>query len=378
MLMNNNDKIDNLIYNSFKNNSQTPNSFTNNIYKVNLKSSNERKYLKFDFSIKRIVFYIISILTISSGVVFAKDISNFIKNLFNDSVGVETAVENDYIYSVPEEIYCESEDTISRVDELIMDDYTLDINMMIQLDKTIDVTSFDTIRIPDLIIYDEMNNILFKNEDATINDSSQQYINSSCSIFIDNADKYIIYYTINISTDEEKLPKSKTLYIDFNNIEIQKDNKKYIVSGKWSNKIDVPEKFYNRTSQILKYNSCNNHKVYKDSLSAEVTETCTKFKLSMYWGNYEEELKKSEQIRQKNVNESLLIKDNAYIETDNGKKFYASQTSDVDGGYGLDANGHLNYWQTFNLTKFDLKDVKNIKVILETWNNEKIIIEFKK
>ena len=98
----------------------------------------------------------------------------------------------------------------------------------------------------------------------------------------------------------------------------------------------------------------------------------------MNWEDYEKDSQKSDEIRQKNVNDSLLIKDNAYIETDNGKKFYASQTSDADGGYGISANGHFKYWQTFNLTKFDLENVENIKVVLETWNNEKIIIEFEK
>lgn len=127
------DKIDNLIYNSFKNCNNIPDSFTNTIHNVKLKSSNNKKYLCFYFKIKKVIFYIISILAISSGVVFAKDISGFIKSLFNDSIGVETAVENNYIYSVPEEIYCESQSIISSVDELIMDDYTLDINMTLQL-----------------------------------------------------------------------------------------------------------------------------------------------------------------------------------------------------------------------------------------------------
>ncbi len=372
------DKIDNLIYNSFKNCNNIPDSFTNTIHNVKLKSSNNKKYLCFYFKIKKVIFYIISILAISSGVVFAKDISGFIKSLFNDSIGVETAVENNYIYSVPEEIYCESQSIISSVDELIMDDYTLDINMTLQLDENIDIEDYNNFKIPDLIIYDDLNNVIFKNQMASIDSPTQKYINSSCSIFIDYADEKYIYYTINISADEDKLPKSKIIYIDFNNIEFQNDNKKYTISGKWSNQIDVPEKFYSRTSQILKYKSCNNENIYVDSINAEVTQTCTKFNLSMNWEDYEKDSQKSDEIRQKNVNDSLLIKDNAYIETDNGKKFYASQTSDADGGYGISANGHFKYWQTFNLTKFDLENVENIKVVLETWNNEKIIIEFEK
>lgn len=369
-----NDDFDKFIYEKFEENNITPKYITDTILNTNLKMNSKKvAFSKMDL-IKKAAIYLTSIITISGGVVFAKDV---IKNLFNDNLGVQTAVENNYVHVVPEEIYCESNGATSRAKEMIMDDYTLDINMMIRLDKEIDITAFEKLRIPDLKIYDDMNNVLFKNKNAIINDETEKYINTSCSIFIDNADTNVIHYTINISADDEKLPKSKELYIDFNTIEVEKDNKKYIVSGEWNNQIKVPKEFYNRTSQVLKYVSCNNEKVYEDSVKAEVTETCTKFNFSMYWGNYKEEVEKAEERRKENINSSLLIKNNAYIETDNGTKYYAAQTSDVDGGYGLDTNGHLNCWQTFNLTKFDLKDVKTMKVVLETWNNEIIVMEFK-
>lgn len=365
-----NDEFDKKLFKYFQENKNVPQKTIDSIYTVNLSSKNNFIF----FNIKKIIITIISILTLSTGIVFANDITKFIKNLFNDSEGVNTAVENGYVYSIPENIFCTSNNTTSRVQEIIMDDYTLDINMMLSFDESVDITACDIIKIPDLIVYDDSNNIIFKSNNST--NTTSNYINSSCSIFVESADKYVVYYTLNISTSEEKLPKSKTIFIDFNNFEIGKENKTYIFSGNWSNKVNVPSKFYNRTSKILKYNSCTNNNVYKDSICAEVTETCTKFKVSMLWENYQEELEKSQKIREQNIMDSLLIKDNAYIELDNGNKFYASHSSDSDNGYGLDSNGHLNYYQTFDLTKFNLENVKKLKIIFETWNNEKVIIEF--
>ena len=48
------------------------------------------------------VFKIISVactcLIITTSIVFAKDIRNFIRNFFNTNKGIDTAIENGYIY----------------------------------------------------------------------------------------------------------------------------------------------------------------------------------------------------------------------------------------------------------------------------------------
>ena len=74
-----------------------------------------------------------------TGVVFAKDIGNFINNLFgyNASDGVQTAVENGYVKEV-EPAYIESDGIEFSVDSFLIDDYNLDINFKMKLSDKYD------------------------------------------------------------------------------------------------------------------------------------------------------------------------------------------------------------------------------------------------
>ena len=97
----------------------------------------------------------------------------------------------------------------------------------------------------------------------------------------------------------------------------------------------------------------------------------------MYWGDYETEHTRTEELRRKNILDSQIIKqEESYVENEYGEKFYSSQTSSDDGGYSLTTDGNLHIWQTFNLTKFNSTD--KLKVVLTTIDNEQIIIELEK
>lgn len=166
-------------------------------------------------NLKRIIAVIVSILTMSTGIVFAKDISKFAQKLFFDSKqGVETAIENGYIYSEEEENnqeketkIIESKNTNTRISRMIMDDYTLDIEMMIKIEDSIDLTGVEHIDFPDMIITDHMNNILycvnnekiksFCDEKGLPNDYEsikEFYINTSSNVFMKNVSEKICNY----------------------------------------------------------------------------------------------------------------------------------------------------------------------------------------
>ena len=49
---------------------------------------------------------------------------------------------------------------------------------------------------------------------------------------------------------------------------------------------------------------------------------------------------------------------------DNGEKFYISKSSDSDGGYGYTSDNKFKYWQTFDLTQFNLNR-RNLRFICE-------------
>ena len=71
-----------------------------------------------------------------TGVVFAKDIGNFINNLFgyNASDGVQTAIDNGYIKEV-EPTYIESDGIEFSLDSFLIDDYNFDMNLKIKIIK---------------------------------------------------------------------------------------------------------------------------------------------------------------------------------------------------------------------------------------------------
>ena len=117
-----------------------------------------------------------------SGIVFANDISTKIyENYFQTGNGVGAAIENGYIEEIDddhiaamERAYAKNEYTGEKVDgtltkikvdKLLMDDFnlsiTLDVELSEELDPIINSKNIKDMSMPDMVIYDENNNILF-------------------------------------------------------------------------------------------------------------------------------------------------------------------------------------------------------------------------
>ena len=97
-----------------------------------------------------------------TGVVFAKDIGNFINNLFgyNASDGVQTAIDNGYIKEV-EPTYIESDGIEFSVDSFLIDDYNFDMNLKIKLSDKYNVKEMQRLKPLDMKVIDENNEIVF-------------------------------------------------------------------------------------------------------------------------------------------------------------------------------------------------------------------------
>ena len=97
--------------------------------------------------------------------------------------------------------------------------------------------------------------------------------------------------------------------------------------------------------------------------------------LSPPWGNFEKWSNKTEEIRNKDVEASQLINfEKSYVENEKGEKFYSSKSSYA--GTGLTTDGYLRFWNTFDLTQYDMTD--KLKVVLITIDGNEITIELKK
>ena len=377
------DEFEEKIYNYFSNNKEVPQKIKESILNTDLKRGKK----SFNFKvIRNIIAAVMSLLTISTGIVFAKDISQFTQKMFFDNKkGLETAIENSYIYDSTDNVEIEAKKTNIRISRMVMDDYTLDIEMLLEIEENIEMTA-EHINFPDMIITDDMNKILYcmdndkiksfctkigKNtEYETIKEMS---VNTQSNIFMKDFDGKSGTIECNLTAGYDKFPLSQKIYIQLNTIEVEGKENKYTVTGNWKCSFSVPEMFVKRETSIYNVVSCNNDNVDTNLIKAEVYQTGMKFDMmSMYWGNYEEWSNKTEEIRNKDIMASQLIDfEKSYVENERGEKFYSSKSSYA--GTGLTTDGYLRVWNTFDLTQYDKTD--KLKVVLVTIKNEEIIIE---
>ncbi len=340
--------------------------------------------------IKSIAVACCMVLSIT-GVVFAKDIGNFINNLFgyNASDGVQTAVENGYIKNV-EPTYIESDGIGFSVDSFLIDDYNFDINFKMKVSDKYDSKIMQGAKLQDLKISDENGNIVFATMEVT-----EEIAKENGTLGTEKFDPLfwggysmggniieeneLIYHLVAYGSEEHKIPKAKKLNISFSKIFIKKDNNEKIIdttyTGDWNFKIDVPEDMYNRENIIYRYKTCND----KNIIVGYAILSNTAFKIEIPEITTD---KVDYEILHSNSPKSIFDKialGKEYVETSDGKIFEPARRSDGDGGYSLPAgesNKIINYSQTFNLTKFYATD--GLKVHIFTNKGEEIIIEYER
>lgn len=104
-------------------------------------------------------FYKVAIIIICcsifiSSVAYA---SYYIKNMFNNREGVETAINNNYIINGSGE-YQTSNNISIKANNILMDDYNLDINFDVKCEEELDIHN---IEFQSILITDEENRIIY-------------------------------------------------------------------------------------------------------------------------------------------------------------------------------------------------------------------------
>lgn len=325
-----------------------------------------------------------------TGVVFAKDIGEFIKNIFggNASDGVQIAVDNGYIENVNSD-YIDSDGIKIAVDSFLIDDYNLDINFKMKLADKYDSKIMQGATLQDLKIVDENGEIVF----ATMEVEQEMAIENG-TIGTENfvpqfwggysmggnitAEDELIYHLVAYGSDEHKIPKVKELNISFSKIFIKKDNNEKIINntytGNWNFKLNVPKEMYDQEITLYKAIKCNDENT---NIGEYGMLSNTAFKISIPESTTDKvDYKLLNSDSPKSIFDRIAFQ-KEYVETENGKRFETSSRSDGDGGYSLiKENTISNYSQTFNLTKFDATD--KIFVHIFTNKGEEIIIEYEK
>ena len=300
----------------------------------------------------------------------------------------------------------EDNETSVKVSELIMDDFTLSMTFDVTLsDKIKNIITAEEVmemNFPDMIIYDENNNILntvyennLKKLSNENNITPNQIVNSGVNIFTSEKNGNKVKVVYNFYTGGESVyPKSKELHIDMNKIKISKNetvmgDEEITIKGHWNFKVDGPEKMYNRQSvtYIQKSTTNQDFNVTSATLYNTGMEIGIKFKaekqmsskdiyssispeLGFYWTlNNEDELKSLDilnylerkarsnpEYKELSKNEMEKWKFDKYLTNSKGERFEFSVGPRENGSASIDENGIMTSTCMFDLTQYDATD----------------------
>lgn len=276
--------------------------------------------MKKKFINKKIGIAACACLILTTGVVFAKDIEQFVKYYFGLNETVNKAAENGYVEEinsniVDNEVILEEQekgividdiDVSLKFDEFVMDDLNLSVNMTYEFDEKIkEVFDFDRLQhitIRDLIIIDEENRIILCNASLPeFNELRKKYnikqeygdygddfynIASGYEILGKDKEKNVVKYNMTGYASDIFFPKSKELRFIFSKIKLEGfeayigqdikngeylDSNSITLTGDWEFKVKVPEKMYNRKNVEYEVISVSNPDV--EIYLSEASET---------------------------------------------------------------------------------------------------------
>lgn len=342
----------------------------------NFEKEKKKKMRKTSKNITKIAAVACLAIISITGVVFAENIGNFVKNLFgaNTSDGVDIAVNNGYLAEIETEP--QSADGIEiNVDSLVMDDFNFAMNFNFKVDEKHNVDEFESIQIEDLKIVDETGKTVFVTH---THEDAMEYT-GAYSFFANKRGEREFIVSLSATGNPEAFPKSKYLTVTFsklktgkliylNNIE-QKQVSCY--EGNWKFEVEVPEEFYKRESVVYRVKSCSDDKTVLTK--AVLSNTAFKIALTTTTDKIDYELLHTS--TPKSIYDKIALQ-KEYVENSKGEKFETAQRSDGDGGYSLSPDNVIEYYQTFNLTKYDATD--NITVHIFTNKGEEIVIELER
>lgn len=368
------DSIDNVIENVMQKQIYEPIEFEKAILTA---FKEKEKYKSHSNIIIKIISTIVAFITITAGVVFAKDISNFIKNIFNPKTigkGVVEMAENGYMQNTNMD-FIENNGISVKIDNILMDDYNLDIVFEVKAEENIE--SIYNAEISDLIISDENNNLIYCNYDRVdlyekfckehnIEFSNKNMHNNLTNSgyqteIIEKTDKRVKFLYKMYST---KYPKSKRLIINFENIAIASnmEGSTQNLKGNWNIEIEVPEKVYNR--EIMIYNIKDGSDKVNNIILKEAKGSYTEMHITLLMKQIKEPYETTEEGLEKFL-ELATFEDEIIptLENEKGKIFERSiSSSDYNGGTSYHPNGDVTLYLIFPITKDEYTDTLKLNL----------------
>lgn len=311
-----------------------------------------------------------------TGIVFAKDIGDFVKNLFgkNTSEGVDTAVNEGYVANINTE-YQKAEGIEISVESLMMDDFNFAMNFDVKVSEGYNIDEFEKTLFTDLVITDENGEMVFNTKDDM---TENGYMGAYSMLATKKTDNE---FTVSLAAtgNTKAFPKSKHLTVKFTKLTtsqyVNEQRQDTVYEGNWFFEVDVPEEFYNRESSIYKVKSCSEEGIDINQVTAVVSNTA--FKLSIpeiLTDKIDYALLKADTVG--SIYDRIALQ-KEYVETEDGKRFEIAARSDGDGGYSVPEEGNkiTNYHQTFNLTQYDATNEITVHIFTNKGEEITLVLE---
>ncbi len=376
--------IDNLIENTIQKQIYEPEEFEQVI--VTAFETKKHTIIHSNIIIK-FISLISAFIAITASVVFAKDISKWINNIFKPettSKGIIQMAEDGYIQNTNMD-FIEDNGISVKVDNILMDDYNLDI--VFEVKSKGNIEPIYNIEISDLIISDENNNLIYcsydridlyedfckkHNIEFSNKNMHNNYTNEGYQTeVIERTDNSVKFLYKLYSTG---YPKSKKLIFDFKNINIisrveniTNDRVSQNLEGEWNIEVDLPEVFYNRKNLIYSVKDKNDKK--NNIILKEAIGTYTEMRIELTIKKYGKVYEPTEEGLDNFLKEILNIPENdiiATLENQNGKIF-EKVISNKEGSNGrvYHPNGDVTCYFTFPITRDEYTNILKLNLTIK-------------
>ena len=259
------------------------------------------------------------------------------------------------------------------IGEIIMDDSDIRIPIKEVIPDIKSNSNINEIKLYNLVIKDEQERILFSTEELAYNQN--QNINDAGILYLVKTGNQEIEMLLKIRATN--FPNSKKLNISFSKIVIHMEENKEIKFNKLqSASREISDVYRKRSVEVYNVKSCDYSGI--DWQSIETISYSDKVTVKITFNENTDITETMNEYNNDSIENHLAIKNNAYIENDNGEKFYVyTGNAEAIGGYHINQKGKLEeYWQTFELEQ--IKTTENLKLILESGKGNKICIELEK
>ncbi len=294
---------------------------------------------------KKILLMVLPLILMSS-TVFAVAYSIFnLSSVGIDDTCLNIATENGYIQKL-NMISEEYEGLSISIDKFMIDDINMDISFEYKLNNK-DLKDIKNIYLQDLYIYDENNNILFKEKEKNF----ENVIAKTSGYSKIRKEGDILKNTL--FAQSNNFPRSEKIFIEFNKVILNCAKNNIEVNGEWKFEINVPEFMVNR--RAINYKNISNNNCNKNITIKNMKLTNTGLTINVEVLNNE-------------------ILNNSKIEVIVNNKKIKANDNIFEMNPRTDKNS-AEYIFTYNLTKYDAPD--QIKLEIKNEKEEREIIFIK-